>query len=583
MSGSCLRLVFLCLLHLLTGTALTQALQDAALEQGGRDLSVVLFSAITVHSFAITPLGPGAWRAACAACTRTSITTPFQFYGPGELFLGGTLRIADPEGKTERTAAGLWHLRSSGIAVEAVLTLPSERYVAAVLNAEASADEPAESLRALAVVARTYALNGIHFQSAAGSLQAGLCDSTECQAMRLGPVSAAIDEAVRVTAGETLWFGGRRAAAYFSQNCGGITEDAGAVWPAAAAALPYLRAHPDPFCLRRAAPAWHAQIRLSDLEAIARAQGWRLPASVRSARVVKRSRSHRALLVAFESETNESAVVGAGSLRFAINRVLGWNQVRSDGYELAVRNGMLLFDGRGYGHGVGLCQAGAAEMALEHKTAREILAFYFPSAVVRIGPRDGGWQSFRQGDLVFRSAGAMTPERGSEINQLWHRAMRLFPPAHPLTPEITFAPSTELFRQFTAQPGWMLASTSGLRIVLQPTPVLAGRENNTLLHEMLHVLVEAEAIPTAPLWLREGLVEELSDPEAAAVFPPSAAPQTPAQTPAMLDAELLHPSTPSVNRQAHLAAVARVRAMQARYGDRVVRGWLTSALPPGVR
>ena len=67
-----------------------------------------------------------------------------------------------------------------------VVTLPSERYVAAVLNAEAAPNEPAQSLQALAIVARTYALNGSHFTPQSGELPADLCDSTQCQAMRLG-------------------------------------------------------------------------------------------------------------------------------------------------------------------------------------------------------------------------------------------------------------------------------------------------------------------------------------------------------------------------------------------------------------
>ena len=65
----------------------------------------------------------------------------------------------------------------------------------------------------------------------------------------------------------------------------------------------------------------------------------------------------------------------------------------------------------------------------------------------------------------------------------------------------------------TAQPGWALASTRGNTIVLQPESVLRnhGRSSSaTLLHEMLHVLVESEASQRAPLWLREGLVEALA-------------------------------------------------------------------------
>ncbi len=85
-----------------------------------------------------------------------------------------------------RTAAGLWHLRAvDGQEIDVVLTMPSERYVAAVLNAEAAVGEPRESLRAMAILARTYALNGRHYSAHPGHLRADLCDSTELPVMRL--------------------------------------------------------------------------------------------------------------------------------------------------------------------------------------------------------------------------------------------------------------------------------------------------------------------------------------------------------------------------------------------------------------
>src|ERR1039458_3612909 len=109
-------------------------------------------------------------------------------------------------------------------------------------------------ISALAILARTYALNGSHYTAAPGRLAAELCDSTECQAMRLEAPPPAIDDATRATAGETLWFSAGRAEVFFSQNCGGITEDAGVVWPKLRG-LPYLRSHADPYCLRRDSPA----------------------------------------------------------------------------------------------------------------------------------------------------------------------------------------------------------------------------------------------------------------------------------------------------------------------------------------
>jgi stage II sporulation protein D len=243
-------------------------------------------------------------------------------------------------------------------------------------------------------------------------------------------------------------------------------------------------------------------------------------------------------------------------------------------------NGALVFDGRGRGHGVGLCQEGAAEMATEGKSAREVLAFYFPGTTGRILPGDDGWHEERVGAVTVRATEALTTDRKAALEQAWREAQERFPPRHTLAPEIVFAPTTEVFRQLTAQPGWALASTRSSLIVLQPDVVLRARgrvASATLLHEMLHVLVEAEAGERTPLWLREGLVEVLAGESTRSV-------STPADTmPASaIDSALSHANSFEESERAHAAAAARVRGLIARHGLSAVRGWLSSGVPPGV-
>lgn len=541
---------------------------------GGRDVSVAIFSTRTLQAVTISPAGPDAWTARCARCAHMPLTAPVRVRA-GEIFAGGAVRITNDETNESRAATGLWHLRRTVSGLDVVLVLPSERYVEAVLNAEAGPGEKAESLRALAIVVRTYALNGRHYSAGPGHLAADLCDSTECQAMRLGPVSQAVSDAVVATTGETLWSGAARAEAFFSQNCGGVTEDAGAVWPRLSGA-PYLRSHPDAHCARSGGAAWHAELALADLARIARSEGWRLPEKIVTARVRTRTASHRALRIAFSGEDEATAEVSANALRFGIGRALGWNRVRSDAYEIAVRNGTLVFDGRGYGHGVGLCQAGAAEMAVEGKTAREILAFYFPGTAVRITPRDNGWEESRVGGLAVGSVREPSVAERDGIARAWAEAQRRFKPRAAVAARIRFAPTTELFRQMTAEPGWALASTRSGQIVLQPEDVLQRNRISAwtlLMHEMLHVLVEQECTARTPLWLREGLVEVLAGDVAARVEEMSSA---------AVESALRHAGSLAEAQKAHRAAAGRVRLLIERYGVSVVRGWLGSSVPPSV-
>ena len=570
-----------CALEIAVLAATLPAIAAPAGDQGGRDVSVALFSTRSLYSVTVTPLGAHSWTARCADCMHQPLATTLHLAGQIDLFAGGTLRITDAASGEDRTATGLWHLRASGHdhQIDVVLTLPSERYVASVLSAEAAPDEPPESLRALAVLARTYALNGTHYTAQPGHLPADLCDSTECQAMLPGRLTPAIEDAIQATAGETLWFGSRRAETFFSQNCGGVTEDAAVVWPRLSS-VPYLRSHADPYCVRRDAAQWHAEVPLAKLVAIARAEDWHLPANIVTARVKDRSTSHRALRVAFAGAGGETSVISASALRFGIGRALGWNLVRSDAYEVGVRHDALVFDGRGHGHGVGLCQEGAAGMAAEGKTEREILAFYFPGTVVRILPGDHGWQETYSDPMTLRSTQPLTAERYAALTRPWGKAKRRFPPRQAITPEIVFAPTTEVFRQMTAQPGWALASTQGSTIVLQPEAVLSARGRDasaTVLHEMLHVLVEADSSGHTPLWLREGLVETLANEGS----PNSRVAPANSMSVDAIESLLSHADSLQASEQAHRAAAARVNMLIARYGLSVVRGWLSSGVPAG--
>jgi len=560
---------------------LSPSLAASAPETGGRDVSVALFSARTVRSLTMTPVGMNAWIASCPRCVHRKLTQPLHLMAPTEIFAGGMLRVEDDRSGDAQTAAGLWHVRASrqSVNLQVVLTLPSERYVAAVLNAEAAPNEPAQSLQALAIVARTYALKGGHFTPQSGQLPADLCDSTQCQAMRLGPVSPAVEQAEQATAGETLWFGARRAEAFFSQSCGGLTEDGGVVWPNLHG-LPYLQSHRDPYCLRRDTAAWHTEIPLADFAVIAQAEGWRIPGKIVAARVAARSPSHRALRIAFTSDKGAESLIAASSLRFGVGRALGWNRLRSDAYELGLRNGALVFDGRGHGHGVGLCQSGATEMASEGNDAKAILSFYFPGTRVRITPHDEGWHDTLIGSMTLRSTGLPSSDQEAawerSVHRAWNDALQRFPPHKSMAPQIVLAPTTELFRQMTAQPGWALASTRGNTIVLQPESVLRNHELSSsaiLLHEMLHVLVEGEASERAPLWLREGLVEVLAgeaDGSASSLSTNE------------IDSSLTFADSRAASERAHRAAGARVRALIAHYGVSTIRGWLSSGPPAGV-
>ena len=532
--------------------------------ESARLLTVELFSTRTVKALTATPLGQPAptqidW--APDGLRLSSGTTVKQ------LSLSGSMRMragaGDPQ---EISAAGRWTITWRRDGLRVLLTLPSENYVLAALNGEAAPDEPMASLKAMAISIRTFALVSTSRHSGEGF---GLCDSTHCQALRLGKARPEVERAVRETAGETLWFGGQRAHIYYTQHCGGMSEAAADVWPAEHPS--YLAGnHADPYCLRRSPAEWHARMDLAHLSGIFRAQGWQTPSPISAIRVTRVSQTGRTELLEVTGR-GAPAELSASSFRFAVDRALGWNQMRSDWYTVSIAGSALEIKGRGYGHGVGLCQAGAYEMAAEGLSDTRILSFYFPGAIAGITPAGDGWRSVAGAGwtlLTTDPAGGLV----SEGNAAWAKARSLFgSPAGSLAPTVQELPSTELFRQTTGEPGWMLASTRGSNVFLQPATV---RQNNggtetLLLHEFLHVLVEQQAGEHAPLWLREGLVETLAN-----------SGQFRGDMPAKeLEAALAHPADAAASRQAHQVAAWMAAQLCTRYGMAAVRGFLRNGVP----
>ena len=533
-------------------------------------LTLGLYTTRSLHSLTVIPLGANAWQQTCATCRQTALHAPFHLdHIDHAIRLGGNFRIEVEQDAPPVEAAGLYTIAPGSDGLRVTLQFPSEQYVAAVLSAEADPGEPSASLEALAIVARTFALTNLHRHEKGGF---DLCDSTHCQALRLGPVRPAIAEAVRNTAGISLWNGSHRASIYYTQHCGGISEAASAVWPDQR--VSYLSSHADPYCLRRSSAQWQTSVPLSDLNRIASEQHWNLPTPITSIRIVQRTISGRAKLLEISSPTR-TATLSASSLHFAINRTLGWNRIRSDLYVVTVANNTVYFTGHGYGHGVGLCQAGALQMALEHRSAAEILAFYFPDTHLGLTPSGGLWHEESVDPVTLRTI-TSNPELAQILQRAWQRALTLLPSSEIPHPTIILAPTTELFRQLSTGPGYLLAVTRGNQITLQPLPVLTlnGPIEPLLLHELLHTLIESQSTNKAPLWLREGLAAALTETYSADKLPTSSL--------ATIERRLADPRSLAESQQAHRDAAAIVCTLGHTYSLEIMRQWLRDGIPAQV-
>jgi stage II sporulation protein D len=403
-----------------------------------------------------------------------------------------------------------------------------ERYVATVVAGESSVFQSSEALKAMAVAARTYAVRMRGRHSSEGF---DFCETTHCQRLELGASNSRVEEAVRETEGELLWYRGKPAFTPYCRDCGGRSE--------ADTSASYLLSHPDIYCARAGISDWQWR---GDPAAIAEAlqkAGLHGPRKLERVTVVERTASGRARTLLLAGG-GESVRISAGSFHFAVGRALGWNTIRSDRYEVFVTT----FKGTGAGHGVGLCQRGADEMGREGRSYREILAYYYPGTAVGLTGTGLSWQHLSGERVTLWTVRptqdtVVLAEAESELRKLQTRTGWTVP----RDVQIRVYPDLDSFRNATGEGGWIAGYTQAHRIYLQPVQTLQSRGvlHSTVIHELVHVITGART--DLPLWFQEGLANYLA---------------------------AYHPGSGDV------AALVR------RYGETTVLGWATRGLPRDV-
>ena len=503
------------------------------------------------------PLGTIAVRASDAGLTWTEQNG--HAHHSTLLLLAGSYRLA-AHGESLTLVFPLRITARSG-ALVVVATLPVERYVELAVAAESGAADSPESRKALAVAARSFALAPTH-----GHTGFDVCDSTHCQWVHWRATHEA-HAATLATAGESLWRNGIRAEAFFHQNCGGRTTSVAEVWPGNHAARASSFSHLDPYCQRVGSSEWSATLSRAELTQALSAAGLAAP-GWKNLTVAQRGDSGRATVL-----LAGATKIPAEDFRLAVGRALGWNRIRSNWFEVAAEGDGFLFHGRGSGHGVGLCQTGAAEMAREGRGYREILAQYFPGATIAEVTTGAAWQTLSGQGFTLETSEATD---AAYIPAL-ARALAAAQSRSGLTSRAAIAVrsyrSTPAFRDATLAPGWVAAFTEGDQIALQPFRILASRKllEGTLLHEFLHALVEEQATAHTPLWLREGLVEAWSGDVQRG--------PKPLLTLDQINQKLVHTANEAESEAAHRVAGWYAQQLLDRFGRAQVLEWLRDGFP----
>jgi stage II sporulation protein D len=488
-----------------------------------------------------------------------------------EFLITGIYKLQPPNGPTFSSSFPL-RIQAPAGGLVIVVSMPIEQYVEHVVMAETGDFRNLAALEVMAVAARSYAkrFNGQHSKEGFD-----FCDSTHCQVFYWRSVTERIRTAAEATSGEYVSYQGKVAAAFYHQNCGGTTAAGSETW--AQVSEPYLSVHPDPYCVSSGGMHWETTLTREQIDRALGMSGFEPPQNWLKLEISSRTSSQRVRTLNLSGGNPAGFPLSGSSLRSAVNRMFGWNKIRSDLYDLRNSGGKLLFSGRGAGHGVGLCQVGAEEMARQGKTYKEILSFYYPGTQVSSSEGEA-WQkrSDERFDLI-----STDPEADSSIFPVAERLLREAENdvgwRLPFHVRLQVFRTLDSYRDTTGQPGWVAASTRGQTIRLQPIADLRRRSilEPTLRHELYHLLVETRASRGTPLWFREGLTLYLANPT------------VPETTPSPMTADeieeiLKHGDTRENRERAYASAHPIVAALVNQHGKPAVLGWLSDRLPADV-
>jgi stage II sporulation protein D len=296
----------------------------------------------------------------------------------------------------DREYRGLVEVVRDTAGVTAVNRVLLESYLLGVVSAEMGRRTHAEfeALKAQAVVSRTYALRNLRRRAALGfDLFASVSDQVYAGSGSETPEGR---EAVGLTRGQVLTFGGAPIDAFYYSTCGGRTADGTEAFRAAQ--RPYLRSFPDvdehgeAYCRISPRYRWREEWSGDALRTtlrrtlpVAIGVGADRAGEVRDVWVAQRTSSGRVGRLGITLRADHVMVDGP-QVRQVLRPATG-DLLRSAAFTLtAARSGReiarLVAEGNGAGHGVGMCQWGAVGRSRAGQDYQRILAAYYPGATV---------------------------------------------------------------------------------------------------------------------------------------------------------------------------------------------------------
>jgi stage II sporulation protein D (peptidoglycan lytic transglycosylase) len=232
------------------------------------------------------------------------------------------------------------------------------------------------------IIGRTYAISHLGRHAREGF---DLCSTTHCQLFEPGRLrtsrwAAAAVEAANRTEGQVLRYADQPAEALFHADCGGHTSSASEVWGGPDRA--YLVARPDRGLAKQAHVRWEYRVARTALAKVLQSDPrTSIDGPLTRIAITRRDDAGRAERIEIRARKLKREVRGE-DFREVLTRAFGARAVRSTWFDVKNVGTDVTFTGRGFGHGVGLCQAGALARLAAGTKPKDVIAFYYPGTIV---------------------------------------------------------------------------------------------------------------------------------------------------------------------------------------------------------
>lgn len=296
--------------------------------------------------------------------------------------------------RTFKYAGGLKFI-VEGDRITAVNCIGMEDYLMSVISSEMKSSASIELLKAHAVISRSWFKARLKDHKA-GHEHFDVCADDHCQRYQ-GLTMAVGDDVCRAidrTWGQVLEYGGDICDTRYSKCCGGRTELFSTCWEDVD--LPYLQSVEDPFCDCENSSIlsqvlndydlhtadfhdWTVQYTTDELSELVRTRTGIDFGTIVALEAVERGPSGRIKYLRITGTLREE-VIGK---ELAIRKALSSSHLKSSAFEIEKSPDGFVLKGRGWGHGVGLCQIGAAAMAAQGYDYRQILSHYYVGAEIK--------------------------------------------------------------------------------------------------------------------------------------------------------------------------------------------------------